>query len=351
MQSISSYINPNTRGLTSNYKNTAIKDKETYNEAMSQHLLNPVEDLVQVLKTPIKLAKSSSLSRQNNSVNIAEGQRIRVNGGHVLTVTAHGVEVSGGDNPYDTQSYVKAQRMADALASMLRNAGGTMTTVAHSKEEYARYTEEITDVMSYLGVDTSKDFTVKQYKALKEKGWLSGIMQNEAMMSPEERMIYETFGGRDTIIKNLMKQFDSDGDLLNANGVAGMDVTGKGTSWQQLTSVSEEYRQKMFDNVKKEFIQENGLSNGDTTKRSDIFKDYQLSVSKDKRLSGTWTLEQYEGQYRAAMYAAVKSANPNWKPGQKFDTSILDNVKRESVESTLVKNGNRLVRNSIDVSV
>ena len=33
-----------------------------------------------------------------------------------------------------------------------------------------------------------------------------------------------------TIIKNLMKQFDSEGDLLNANGVAGMDVTGKGLS-------------------------------------------------------------------------------------------------------------------------
>ena len=47
--------------------------------------------------------------------------------------------------------------------------------------------------------------------------------------------------------------------------------------------LSEEYRQKMFDNVKKEFIQENGVSNGDTTKRSDIFKDYQLSVNKDKR--------------------------------------------------------------------
>lgn len=143
-------------------------------------------------------------------------------------------------------------------------------------------------------------------------------------------MIYEIFGGRDTIIKNLMKQFDSDGDLLNANGVAGMDVTGKGTSWQKLSNVSEDHRQKMFDNVKREFIQEKGLSNGDTTKRSDIFKNYQLSVSKDKRLSGTWTLEQYEGQYRAAMYAAVKSANPNWKPGHAFDTSILDNVTRES---------------------
>ena len=32
----------------------------------------------------------------------------------------------------------------------------------------------------------------------------------------------------------------------------------------------------MFDNVKKEYIQENGVSNGDTTKRSDILKDYQL---------------------------------------------------------------------------
>ena len=58
-----------------------------------------------------------------------------------------------------------------------------------------------------------------------------------------------------------------------------------------------------------------------------------------------------EGQYRAAMYAAVKSANPNWKPGQIFDTSILDNVTREAVEATLVQNGNRIVRNSIDVSV
>lgn len=44
-------------------------------------------------------------------------------------------------------------------------------------------------------------------------------------------------------------------------------------------------------------------------------------------------------------------SNSNWKPGQKFDTSILDNVTRESVEFTLVKNGNRLVSNFINVSV
>ena len=37
--------------------------------------------------------------------------------------------------------------------------------------------------------------------------------------------------------------------------------------------------------------------------------------------------------------------------GRTHNTSILNNVKRESVESTLVKKGNRLVRNSIDVAV
>ena len=39
---------------------------------------------------------------------------------------------------------------------------------------------------AYSGVNTNS----KQYKALKEKGWLEGVIQNEAMMSPEEKMIY-----------------------------------------------------------------------------------------------------------------------------------------------------------------
>ena len=36
---------------------------------------------------------------------------------------------------------------------------------------------------SYNGVSTNS----KQYKALEESGWLSGVIQNEAMMSPEEK--------------------------------------------------------------------------------------------------------------------------------------------------------------------
>ena len=198
---------------------------------------------------------------------------------------------------------------------------------------------------------TSINKNSNKYKAIEQKGWMSGIIQSELMMSPEERMIYEMFGGRDAIVRNMMRNFDSDGDLLNSHGVAGMDVTGKGTSWQKLTNVSEEHRQNMFDMVKQEFIRENGVANGDTTKRSEVFTNYQLSVPKKERLAGTWTLEQYERNYCSAMYHAVKAADPNWQIGHPFDPSILDNVTRESVEATLVQSGNTLVRKSIDISV
>ena len=77
--------------------------------------------------------------------------------------------------------------MAGALASMLRNAGGTMTTVAHSKEEYAQYIEGITDVMSYLGIDTSKDFTVNGMKYSKNKdGWYESEANSEAQTAYEQ---------------------------------------------------------------------------------------------------------------------------------------------------------------------
>ena len=56
-----------------------------------------------------------------------------------------------------------------------------MTTVAHSKEEYARYTEGIKDVMYYLGIDISKDFTVNGMKYSKNKdGWYESEANRDA---------------------------------------------------------------------------------------------------------------------------------------------------------------------------
>ena len=129
--------------------------------------------------------------------------------------------------------------------------------------------------------------------------------------------------------------------------VRGMIINGKSESeWHKMIDVSEEYRQKMFDECKRHFLQENGIANGDTTRRSEVFRAYQLSIKEDDRLKGTWSLEQYERQYSAAFAAAVRAVNPNWKNGDPFDASILDSVTRESVESTLMKSGNTLVKRS-----
>lgn len=65
------------------------------------------------------------------------------------------------------------------------------------------------------------------------------------------------------------------GNELNAYGVAGMSMDGVSYSEAyQIINVSEEWRQKMFDGTKRHFIQENGVSNGDTTKRTEIFTAY-----------------------------------------------------------------------------
>lgn len=206
-------------------------------------------------------------------------------------------------------------------------------------------------ISSAFGKSSEINKKSAQYKAV-ERDHLSDIIANEATMSEKERLIYETFGGRDTIIKNYMKLYDSDGNFLNAYGVAGMCVDGKNPSeYHQIISVSENYRQKMFDLVKREFIQENGVANGDTTKRTSLYTEYQKSIKIDDRLKGTWTLGQYEKAYNKALYDAVKATNPDWELGKPFDTSILDSVTRESVESSLVQSGNQFVRKSIDYSV
>ena len=108
----------------------------------------------------------------------------------------------------------------------------------------------------------------------------------------------------------------------------------------------------MFDETKRHFLQEYGVANGDTTKRSEVFRAFQLSIPKEDRLKGTWTLGQYERAYSQAFYDAVKASDPGWQLGMPFDRSILDNVTRESVDNALVKSGNTLVlpRKTVDVS-
>ena len=182
------YINPNTRSLTSNIKNTALKDKEALNFMFDQ--MRPIEDMIKVLKTPINLAESTSINKAANSIYLAAGARIHVNDGYVLTVKPQGVEVHGeeGYNPYDQEAYLKAQQMADSLSSLLRNAGGTMKRLAQTPETYQWVTEGIANVLGYLGIDTSKDFYVNGMKySTNSRGYFESEVTTEAKAAYERQ--------------------------------------------------------------------------------------------------------------------------------------------------------------------
>ena len=61
------------------------------------------------------------------------------NDGYYLVVKSGGVECLGENaNPYDMEAYEKAQALAGAFSTLLRNAGGTLHTVAYGQEAYQK---------------------------------------------------------------------------------------------------------------------------------------------------------------------------------------------------------------------
>lgn len=120
-----------------------------------------------------------------------------------------------------------------------------------------------------------------------------------------------------------------------------MDATNVPMSKRHvIIDIPEKSRQEMFDNAKREFLEENGIANGDTTKRSDVFYHYQKDAKKQDRLKGTWTLEQYERHYNQAFYDAAKAADQTWEPGKKIKAAALDGITREEIDKSLtVTNG------------
>ena len=83
----------------------------------------------------------------------------------------------------------------------------------------------------------------------------------------------------------------------------------------------------------KEFLNENGTLNGDTTKRESVYNNLYRKMDKDDRLSAGWTMEQYEHQYRQAFAEAAKVEDPTWRAGKPIPAGALDGITRESVES------------------
>lgn len=184
------------------------------------------------------------------------------------------------------------------------------------------------------GIDTNS----KQYKAAIKR-----------MMSNANGAMYGNIQG----IKNLMKSYDKDGDYIDpTTGLAGLLVTEENAeNRKKLISIPESSLDDMFELTKKEFLQGNGMGNGDTTKRSDVYTDLHRKMSKNDRLAAGYTLSQYEKAYTQAFIEAAKAADPTWKAGKPIPSGTLDGITRESVESTLTNSGSGFVKKSIDVSI
>jgi hypothetical protein len=116
-----------------------------------------------------------------------------------------------------------------------------------------------------------------------------------------------------------MRSFDKDGERINQfDGRSGLVVTDKNRATKnRFISIPKSSKEEMFALTKKEFIRENGVSNGDTTKRSEVYRHMYPQIKKDNRLAAGFTLRQYERQYREAFEAAVKQENPNWTLGMR----------------------------------
>lgn len=175
------------------------------------------------------------------------------------------------------------------------------------------------------GIDTNS----KQYKAAVRMMTQNG---NSAM--------YANVQG----IKNLMKSYDKDGDYIDpTTGLAGLLVTEENaSSRKRIISIPESSKDEMFEQTRKEFLRENGVLNGDTTKRSDVYTNMYRKVQKNDRLAAGYTMEQYERAYRQAFLDAARKADPKWEIGKPIPSGALDGITRESVEANLRKSGGTL---------
>lgn len=165
------------------------------------------------------------------------------------------------------------------------------------------------------GIDTNS----KQYKAVMKEMMQNG---NAAMYTNIQS------------IQNSMRSYDKDGDYIDpSTGLAGLLLTEENeNSRKRIISIPESSKDEMFEQTKKEFLREKGVSNGDTTKRSDVYTNMYRKVKKNDRLAAGYTMSQYERQYRNAFVAAVKAVDSNWEIGKPIPSGVLDNITRESVE-------------------
>lgn len=203
-----------------------------------------------------------------------------------------------------------------------KTAWGTGSTLPRVFQFSQLNSSSIQSQLKAAGIDTSS----KQYKAVIQQMTKDGC--TGSMFTNVQA------------IKNLMKNYNSRGEWVDPDtGLTGLLVTDEtGDSYKKIIDVPESSKDKMFEAVKNNFLNNNGM--GDGKGKTEIYMDMYKQMKSDDRLSAGWTLGQYHKAYAQAFKSAIKTVDPTWDYGKAIPSGALDGITRESVESQLVKSGN-----------
>ena len=173
----STYINPNTRSVTSNIKNTYVPEGTDF----MADKLRPVQSIPDA-NTPFKLAGETSVDKENNALSVAKGTHLTFEGGFVYTVLESGITMGYGDDwraerpmPGDLDNEElnsAAQSKASAFHKLLWDSSGLVNVSNYDDKAYAKWNEDVCSVLESFGIDTSKDFSINGVKySRNEKGY------------------------------------------------------------------------------------------------------------------------------------------------------------------------------------
>lgn len=110
----------------------------------------------------------------------------------------------------------------------------------------------------------------------------------------------------------------------------GMSIHNKSISeLQKTTDVSNEVREKIINTIRKDFINNYGMSDGE--KYRAIAVEYIKSRPPEERLAVSWTLDRIFGEEGKRLGEIVREKISSWQPGQPFDRSILADAASGSI--------------------
>lgn len=142
------------------------------------------------------------------------------------------------------------------------------------------------------------------------------------------------------------------GRRKNSYGVEGMRITGR-TDWKRTIPVSDEMKQHVFEDVKKEFYQYGGMS-GDHTAETDAYYDkihsYVKTLKAGDRSPSTWSLSQLHLDLAHAVKHAVQEKMPGWTSGQQIPANVLDEIFADERITSIVSGKTELAK-GIDIQV